>query len=363
MKVAIMGAGLSGLACAVMLEKHGIRPTIFENRSQVGDRFINGEAFLSLTTRPVHDVFQFFSNKYQLYLKPSSSIHQMIIHSENETASIKEHIGFVNIRGRHQLAIENQLAEQIRSNIIFNSTDSYEELVKKFTHVIVATGDGAYGMKLQNYREDLSVTLKGATVEGQFDRFTVHVWLNNDFAPQGYAYLLPFSDREANIVIAYPDLPNEKEHYITEYWDQFFLAVCQALNQTLTVTDQFQIKNYHIGICNMARVGNTFLVGNCFGTTMPFIGFGQFEAIMTGIYAAYDLAGLGNYEDDTKKFRKSYNYSLTLRRGMEKLSNENYDFIVKQMNGYLGKKLFQPATINPLRTLSYFVRPFINKTK
>lgn len=30
MNVAIMGAGLSGLSCAIMLEKNGIEPYIFE---------------------------------------------------------------------------------------------------------------------------------------------------------------------------------------------------------------------------------------------------------------------------------------------------------------------------------------------
>jgi flavin-dependent dehydrogenase len=42
MEVAIKGAGMSGLSCAITLEKHGIKPTIFEKRNRVGDRFVNG---------------------------------------------------------------------------------------------------------------------------------------------------------------------------------------------------------------------------------------------------------------------------------------------------------------------------------
>jgi len=55
MDIAIMGAGLSGLSCAMTLEKNGISPTIFEKRSQIGDRFVNGEVLLSIFAFPVHD--------------------------------------------------------------------------------------------------------------------------------------------------------------------------------------------------------------------------------------------------------------------------------------------------------------------
>ncbi|MFN7249349.1 MAG: FAD-dependent oxidoreductase [Anaerobacillus sp.] len=359
MKVAIMGAGLSGLSCAIMLERHGIKPTIFEHRTQVGDRFINAEAFLSLLTRPVNDAFHYFSEEFQLFLKPTSSINQLIINSENEKAIIDEHVGFVNIRGRHQLSLENQLAEQLESVIHFNSIHSYEELLQEYSHVIMATGDSAYPMKLQNFREDLSVTLKGATVEGEFDRFKVFVWLDNTLAPQGYAYLLPFSDTEANIVIGYPDLPEEHEEMITDYWDRFYTTACRELAQPLKITDQFQIKNYKIGICKSARIGNTFFIGNCFGSTMPFLGYGQFESILTGVYAAYDLCGFGSYEEYTNTFRRSYDHSLTLRRGMEKINNSTFDFTVKHLDGYIGQKLFKQNHKNPLKTISYLVRPFL----
>jgi flavin-dependent dehydrogenase len=40
MKVAIMGAGISVLSCAITLEKNGIEPVIFEKRSRVGERFV-----------------------------------------------------------------------------------------------------------------------------------------------------------------------------------------------------------------------------------------------------------------------------------------------------------------------------------
>ncbi|WBL17489.1 NAD(P)/FAD-dependent oxidoreductase [Sutcliffiella sp. NC1] len=359
--MAIMGAGLSGLACAIMLERNGIYPTIYESRSKVGDRFINGEALFSILTRPINDSISYLSNEYELYLKPTSHIGQMVIHSENSKATINERIGFVNIRGRHELSFENQLAEQVNSELIFNSEKSYEELSQEYTHVVMATGDASYAIKVKNFKEDLSVTLKGATVEGNFERFSVSVWLNNELAPKGYGYLLPFSDKEANIVIAFPDEAIKTDEEINKLWDRFFQTVCSELGQSLKITDQFQIRNYKIGICNAPRIGNTFFTGNCFGAIMPFLGFGQFQALLTGIYAAQDICGLGTYEQLTKPLMKSYEHSLILRRALEQMNNNTYDFLISHLDGRIGSKIFQQSTRNPLKVLSYLIRPFIKK--
>lgn len=359
MKVAIMGAGLSGLACAIMLERYGHNPVIFEKRSQPGDRFVNAEIIASIFTRPIKDAYRFFSEDYQLFLKPTSQISKLIIHSEKEVSEVKDQLGFINIRGRHQHSFEQQLAGQVKSEIFFHSEASYEDLLQEYSHVILATGDGEYAVQLHNYHVDRIVTLKGATVEGEFERSTVHIWFNNKIAPKGYAYILPFSDTEANIVISYPQL-NSINKNDQELWNDFYKVVCTYLNQSLKVTDQFHIKDYLIGRCKYPRIGNTFFTGNCFGSLMPFLGFGQFTSLLTGIYAAYDLCGLGNYEALTKPLLEKYRNSLVLREVFEKLDNPKQDMIVNQMQGFIGEKLLRAGHVPSLRALSYILRPFIN---
>lgn len=82
MEVAIMGAGMSGLSCALTLEKYGITPTIFEKRSSVGDKFVNAEAMFSILNRPSNDWISYIAEKYNINLIPISEIEKLFVHSK-----------------------------------------------------------------------------------------------------------------------------------------------------------------------------------------------------------------------------------------------------------------------------------------
>ncbi|MFW6027040.1 MAG: NAD(P)-binding protein [Candidatus Woesearchaeota archaeon] len=355
-KIAIMGAGLSGLSCALYLEKNNIHSIIYEKRSTVGDRFVNGEIFLSVLTKPVSDPLAYLSENYNIHLQPVSNIKKLIISSEKKQAEINGHLGFISLRGRIENSLEKQLASQLKSKIIFNSTYSYEQLLRNYTHIVMATGDAAYSEKIQYFHRDVTVTLIGATVTGAFNPHTVRAWLNNVFAPDGYGYLIPFSEKEANIVIGFPETKNNKKKDKEKLWNKFYYQVQYELRQKLPVTDKFEINNYIIGTSSHPRIGNTLFTGNCFGSIMPFLGFGQFAAILTGIYAAQDLCGEDNYRQLVKHLKISYNNSLVLRNSLQKLNNSQLDLLVKIMDSNIGNKLFT-SRHNFLKLISYILNP------
>lgn len=364
MKVAIMGAGMSGLSCAITLEKHGIEPVIFEKRNTVGDRFVNAEGFFNILNRPINNCLEYLQDKYEIHLKPISPINEIKFHSKNEVSGITSNLGSINIRGRHENSFEKQLASQVKSKIVFNSTLEYEQLKKDFSHVVLATGDGAYASKLNNYRCDLTCTLKGATVEGSFLADVVNVWFNYQFAPKGYAYMIPFSEKEAHIVMAYPDYEENIKRDIDEMWQRFYDQLKKDFNQELKITDRFEVTRYMIGISNKPKIENTYFVGNCFGAISPALGFGQFIAILTGIYAAQDICGVGSYEQLVKPLYENYNNSLIIRRTLEKLDDNKLDKVIKSFDNKLLDKAIDyvygdETKFDFLKWLSYIIKPWI----
>lgn len=357
MEVAIMGAGMSGLSCAITLERHGIKPAIFEKRNRVGDRFVNGEATFSILNRPIKDDLLHLKENYHINLVSTDMVKKLVVHSKNEVGTIDGTIGYVNIRGRHENSYECQLEKQVKTKINFNSTYGYEQLCKEFEYIILAPGDGEYAAKLGNYRCDLTCTIKGATVEGEFLTSIAHVWFNYDIIPKGYAWLIPFSESEANLVIAYPDYPNNIKLDINTIWESFYSTACKDLDQNFRITDRFEITRYMMGICDKPIIDNTYFVGNCFGTISPGLGFGQFASMLTGIYSAYDLCNLGKYEELVKPLFENYNKSIILRRFLENLNDDNIDLIIKNLdnklfNGIIDKVCSNESQLEVLKVLT-----------
>ncbi|MGE5604187.1 MAG: FAD-dependent oxidoreductase [Bacteroidota bacterium] len=358
-KVAILGAGLSGLTCAITLEKHGINPVIFEKRRQAGDRFVNGEILLSLLSQPVDDVIAYFADNYQIYLQPVSHIRSLILHSEHAKAVINGKLGFCNIRGRHEKSFENQLARQVKSEIVYNSEYTYEQLVHDYTHVVLATGDAAYALALRNYKQDFTTLLNGYTVAGDFDRYTVRAWLNNQFAPYGYGYFIPLSEKEANLVLWHPEYSIHQKQDQNLLLTQFFKQAQKDLDQELRIIDHFEVQHYSIGLCRYPRIGNTYYTGNCFGAIDPYLGFGQFISILTGVYAALDICGIAKYEELTKPLRQNHENSLVLRRAWELFDNRRFDWMVRFFGSGIGKKIFTSQKYDAVKIASFLARPWV----
>lgn len=357
-----MGAGLSGLSCAIILEKNGINPTIFEKRRMPGDRFINAEVLFNISNRPVNNCLNYFKSDYGIDLKPIDKIRKLTVYGPTAAALLHGSLGYSNLRGRHEESFEAQLARQVQSRIIFHSDYEYEDLLKDYTHVVLATGDAAYAAKLNNFRVDLTINTRGATVDGDFKTDHVFSWYNNDFAPKGYAYLMPYSETEANISIAYPSYSHTTKEEIDDLWDKFYNRARRDVKQALDITDKYEVKGYILGTCYKPKINSTYFTGNCFGSIMPAFGLGQFAAVLTGVYAALDICKKGNYEELVKPLKKSYENSLVIRKAIEKLDNKKLDLFVKSLDNAIASKLFSDDTeLDIFKIASRILKPFLDE--
>lgn len=72
--------------------------------------------------------------------------------------------------------------------------------------------------------------------------------------------MIPFSEKEANLVISYPDYLDNIKLDINDMWGKFYSLVCKKLDQNFRITDNFEITRYMMGICNKPKIDNTYFV-------------------------------------------------------------------------------------------------------
>ncbi|TCT27063.1 flavin-dependent dehydrogenase [Melghiribacillus thermohalophilus] len=359
MEIAIIGAGVSGLSCAIKLKQHGIQADVFEKRAIAGDRFVTAEVFLNLLDYPFYDSIRYLSEEHDLLIKPTSNIKKMFIHGPNVSSCLEGHLGYSNLRGKHDEALEKQLQSQYEGNIYFENKVDYQEIAKEYSHIVLATGDPLDTQQIQMFEEAFRASFKGGIVTGEFTPNEVHAWFNNELAPKGMCYLIPHSHSEASLVLVYPQY-KENQHVDKEALFQKFHEEAQRkLNQTLNLVSHFSINDYRIGISSYPRIGNTYFAGNCFGAITPFLGFGQFTSILTGIYSAMDIMGKGNYDELTKPLYQNFYDSLALRRGIEKLDNSKLDLVMKSIHTKILETMLTRRKVNLLKIASKALKPFL----
>ncbi|UMZ74941.1 NAD(P)-binding protein [Natranaerofaba carboxydovora] len=329
MKVAILGAGLSGLSAAFILEKYGINPIIFEKRNQVGDKTPNAEIHLSILTKPINDCFEYFYYKFGIELKPLNKIKKHTFVSENNQTTIKGNLGCTFLKGDEPVSLENQLKRKLKSQIIYNSSPSYNELLDNFSHIVLATGESGVPAKMFGYYDSLfSLNMIGANVRGNFTKDNIIAWRDKNIFSKGYGLLTPISNTKASLMAFVPDYLENDPRTILE---MFYYKVCNTLGQSIEIEEKFDEIRELTNLSPFSKVDNTYLVGNCLGTTLPIPGFDIFKAILTGAFSAYDIANKADYEKSLQPLRKKVINLNNMKKTMENIRDDQFDMLVSAL--------------------------------
>lgn len=354
MKVAIIGAGISGLACAHELEKYGIKPVIYERNHSIGQQFPNVASNLEIIDRPIKDPIGYMKKELGIEIKPLNTIHTLIHHSKNKKNRIKGNFGYLFKRGKEIDSVSNQIYSKLKNTkIIFNQFGDYEDLSKKYDYVVIANGNPNFAEEMGCWYDWMVGYAKGAIVLGDFDPNTIIMWINKDYCKNGYATLIPFSKNKASLVLNITDVV---EKQVESFWALFLYTE----DIEYRIVEEFKFY-YKSGYAYPHQIRNLFFIGNAGGGTDSFLGLGQLNGMKMGVMAARAIAKGKDYEklieDVVEKNKHLYNF----RRSLNKLTNKDYDLLISSIGLPGIKHLLYDSNLNVVdlggKFLSLMKRP------
>lgn len=281
MKIAIVGAGVAGLACAFELEKHGITPTIFEYQNHIGHPLNIPNIWLNNRIRFNHDPIKFLNKKHELSLKPLNKIKKMICFSNTNKYKTVKLSGYILGRGISKLSLENQIAEKLTTPIDFNTHISIKNIPVEFEHVIISSGNNTSLRELNLWKNFGFYNIRCAEVVGNFEISTIMHWEYTYLDKKILCYLVPKSSKNASIIQM---LSNSTTHDLNFYWEHFLLNY--KLNYYIT-----EVKDcvYTTGYMPFPKKNNLYFIGNIAKSTYPYKKMPSFFDIESGITIARSI--------------------------------------------------------------------------
>jgi digeranylgeranylglycerophospholipid reductase len=349
LKVAIIGAGIAGLACAHEFERLGVTPIIFEKDNTIGEQISHVGAIMEIISRPIKNPLKYVKNEFGIIINPINPLNTVIQKSPNKTTTIKGNLGYLLNRSKEPDDIKVQIYSQLKNTkIIFSTYADIDSLTKEFDYIIVANGLNDFTSELGCWNNWIYATIKGAVILGDFDPNTFIVWINKNYCKNGYAYLAPFSNKRASLNLFINDTNFEEIDY---YWELFL----NTENLKPVIVEEFKI-NHHSGYLYPYKVGNVLFAGNSGGALEPFLGFGVYNSIYMGVMAAQAIVQNKDYETLITPIINKNKQLYALRKKFNKLSNTDYDLLIASAGLPIVKQVMYYTPLNVIKLASFFLR-------
>lgn len=334
MKVAIVGAGLSGLSCAFELKKHGIKPTIFEKRSKVGDPLDYTVTTLRIFNQFNGNPKRYFRKNYDLDITPFKVLKETIMISEKSKTIVRGKLGYLFKKGLESYSIENQIAKQVNLPIIFDTYVNIDDIKKDFDYIIWATGVNKLSRRLNIWASTFNTHIRIATVLGNFKTNSSTMWLNTNYSKNGYVYLLPYSKSTATLTLIVNNIsPNELDYFWKVFWEK------ENIQYKILETRDVE---YVTGFVSPMKLQNIYFVGNSGGLTESCLGCGVINAIESGIIAGRCITKDLDYNKHMKRTTDAVKINHELRKFLNTCDNKDFDRLV----AFLGLPIIKQMIYN-----------------
>jgi len=317
MKIAIIGAGISGLSCAYELNRLGFSPVIFEKTAKLGDKPGNMIATLRVFQKSIVSPMEYLRTHYGLNIYPLYPIKEMVMHTPNRTLSSKANHGYVFSKGLTENSLEHQLASHSKMKIIYKNKIDIKTIKNEFEHIVVATGNQDIAREMGNWNDTFASAVRIARVSGEFQPNILNMWLNKKYSRNAYGYLLPKNPTEAELVLAVSDVDKNALDF---YWKTYIKE--ENFNYRIQKIDDI---NHQIGYPGTCKLDNIYFIGNCGGMIDNFLGFGVIRSIDSGILAARAIAENLDFNKLMQPLVKARKQLDEYRKMLNVLSNKDYD--------------------------------------
>ncbi len=340
MKIAIIGAGVSGLSCAHELEYYGVNPLVYEDTDFIGDREPHVTANLDIADRPIKDLLVYFNEMCHMDIKPVNVVKKLTHYFPNNKRTLKsDNFGYFFRRGKEYNSLIGQIYSKLKkTRIIFGQKPDVKTLSEENDFVVVANGRPDITKKLKCWNELVSGWIKGAIVKYDFDPTELIVWVNRKYCKSGYAYLCPYDSKKASLLLFVPYISKID---IDHYWKQFIEIEKLEYN----ILEEFYVEHFS-GYVYPHKFKNIYFVGSAGGAISPLLGFGQTNSISMGVFSAQSIVEGMDYESLISNVIKKELSMYELRKSFNRLSNRGYDNLLKVMALPGLKHLFYNTNIN-----------------
>ncbi|HBY21065.1 MAG TPA: dehydrogenase [Clostridiales bacterium] len=328
-KVAIIGAGVSGLACALEFKKNGYTPVIFEKKSELGGCFTG--IWLRMFTKHFCDPINYIKKTYSLDIQPLNRLNKIIMKFPNKQVYVSGNLGYIMNRTSDKGSLENQIAQQTNIEVSFNSDIKVEDIKNNFDYVIVASGTHTPAENLGLWTNTSIFHTKIAQVKSNFKPGVCTVWFNREYANHSFCYIIPKTSSVATLVQVLDGIPKDKHNL---YWDKF-LDMEELKYEILEIKD---ITHYS-GFVYPMQVDNILFTGNAAGLTDDLIGIGAYNAVISGILAARSITHNLDYNAIMSPYRKDIIKIHEFRKALNTFDNHDFDMLASFIGAPIIKQM------------------------
>jgi flavin-dependent dehydrogenase len=233
----------------------------------------------------------------------------------------KRQLGYILRRGYSNLAVERQLLNYLSSSITFNKYVEIEDIENEFDYIIVATATDINAKKLDVWTDTFNTQFRIATILGRFKPTEITLWMNIKYAKNGFCYLIPNNEKEANLV----QIVNGITSYeLDHYWKEFLFT--EDIQHYISGTTDSE---HDCGFVNPRQVGNVLFVGNSAGLTDDLVGCGGLNAIESGMLAARAIVYDKDYNTLSMSIFKEIERLHEIRKTINTLNNSETNNLLR----------------------------------